>query len=147
MWRSYYNSTFASSFTGTSITTGVKYFNGNHLARIPDVTAVVSPSFHHPLSDRFNFYARGDVFYTGKAWDSDLNIFKTPDFVRVNARIGVETANAVLELFSTNLFADKHFENTSIVADVTELSFTQRGVLVNTPPPREVGVRLQYKFR
>lgn len=148
VWKSFYNSTFASAnFTGTSFATGVKYFNGNHLARIPDVTAVVSPSFHHTLNEKLSFFARGDVFYTGKAWDSDLNIFKTPDFVRVNARVGIQTKNAVLELFSTNLLGDKHFDNIAIVADVTEKSFQQRGVLVNTPPPREVGLRLQYKFR
>jgi iron complex outermembrane receptor protein len=147
IWKSYHNSSYASSFTGTSLATGVQYFDGNHLARVPNITGVFSPAFHHPINDRVNFYARGDAIYTGKAWDSDLNIFKTPDFVRVNARIGLEWRNSTIEFFSTNLFKDKHFDAVSLVADVSELSFTQRGVLVNTPPPREFGLRLHYKFR
>ena len=147
-WRTFYNATFANAaFTGTNLATGVKYFNGNHLARIPNLTGVFSPSYHHALGNGSTIFARGDAIYTGKAWDSDLNIFQLPAFVRVNARIGIELHNATIELFSTNLFGDKHFDNGAIVADVNENSFQQRGLLVNTPPPREFGLRVQLKYR
>ncbi len=147
-WISYYNSTYASSFTGTSVATGVKYFNGNTIGRVPNLTAVFTPSYHHDLDDKHSIYARADVIYTGKAWDSDLDIFQLPAFARVNLRIGAVLANdTTLEFFSTNLLNDKHFTNGAIVADVTELTFTQRGVLVDTPPPREFGIRFQHKFR
>jgi outer membrane receptor protein involved in Fe transport len=91
-------------------------------------------------------HARTDISYTGSAWDTDINIVKTTPYYRVSSALGVERRDLSVELFVTNLLNDQTWNYVSKVPDVTEFTFAKQGVLVQPAPPREVGVRLKYKF-
>lgn len=145
-WRRYANSGF-NVMTGLNSAAGDVYRgDGNHLGRVPALSGTLSSTYRHEIgSNGWSYFVRGDALYTGKAWDSDLNIFKTDDYVRVNARIGFERENLTLELFSTNLFNNKTYD---VVANTVELAgnFTQRAAAVIPAQKREFGFRTQVKF-
>lgn len=142
-WRNYANSGF-NAFVGL-VTPDVYRGDGNKLGRVPALSGTLSPVFRGSLSDAWSFYVRGDAIYTGKAWDSDLNIFKADDYVRVNARIGFERENFTIEAFATNLLNDKTYD---AVANTVELAgnFTQRAAAVIPAQRREFGLRARIKL-
>ena len=119
--------------------------DGNSLARVPNLEATFSAAYRTPLSQLWTGYLRGDVRYTGKAWDSELNVAKTDDFARVDVRVGIERENFTLELFATNLFNNRSYD---FVGRTVELNgnFTQPALLALPGAKREVGLRTQFKF-
>ncbi len=144
----------------STLTSGVVHFGGNKLPKTPAVTGSFSLSYSDDIDGEWSWFARGDSFYTGKQWDSEANIFQLDDYIRVNARIGVRKDNLSIELFSKNLFNDRHWDSaqrTTSVAEPGALLYvpwptptspltTVPGVSVYAPAPREVGVRFNVKF-
>ena len=143
-WLRYANSGF-NAFAGLTTPGSVYRGDGNSLGRVPNLSGTLSGTYRGSFGDKWHWYARGDALYTGKAWDSDLNIFKTPDYVRVNASIGVQFEHVTVELFSTNLFNDKHFDGVANTVALTG-DFTQRALAVIPAQKREFGLRTQFKF-
>ncbi len=143
-WLTYANTGF-NAFAGLTAPGSVYRGDGNTIGRVPNLTGTLSGTYRGTLADKWHWYARGDALYTGKAWDSDLDIFKTPDYVRVNASIGVQVEHVTVEVFSTNLLNDKHFD---AIANTVAVSgdFTQRALAVVPAQVREFGLRTQFKF-
>jgi iron complex outermembrane receptor protein len=145
-WSSYFNSTFG-GITGFTAPRIVR-FDGNTLARVPEVQAAVNATFRTPLAAGWAGYARTDVAYTGRAWESDLNIVQTDPYFRVNLRVGIEKLGTTVEVFARNLFDDKHWDSAYRLSDLSGPfpgRFTQ-GMTVTPPPQREFGIRVRYAF-
>jgi iron complex outermembrane receptor protein len=144
-WVKYANSSF-NTFAGLSSAAGDVYrADGNHMGRVPALQGTLSSTYRGKIDADTSWYVRGDLAYTGSAWDSDLNIVKTDAYTRANARLGLEKDNMTLELFSTNLFNDKTWDYAAITVALSG-NFTQRAVLVQPAQKREFGLRASYKF-
>lgn len=144
-WRKYTNTSF-NVFVGLNPALGDVYRgDGNSIGRVPSLSGTFSSTYRAQIGNDWSGYVRGDVAYIGKAWDSDLNIFRTRDYARVNARIGVSRENFTLELFSTNLLNDKTWDYSALTVELSG-NFSQRANLVQPAPIREFGVRTQFKF-
>ncbi len=143
------------------LTSNVTRFDGNHLARVPKVSGSLASTYKDDLIGDWNWFLRGDVTYTGSAWDSEANIVKTDPYYRVNARIGVETDNLSIELYATNLFDNRDWEyafrnvfqgsaGSIFQALPTGFGFPAfgfpQGIFVGVPDKRDVGMRVNYKF-
>lgn len=142
-WRNYANSGL-NGFVGL-VTPDVYRGDGNRLGRVPRWSGTLSPIFRGRINDDWGFYVRGDAIYTGKAFDSDINIFETDDYVRINARIGFERDTFTIEAFATNLLNDDTYD---VVSNTVELAgnFTQRAAAVIPAQKREFGLRARIKF-
>jgi iron complex outermembrane recepter protein len=150
------------------LTQNVTRYDGNHIARVPDFTGSLASTYRTELTPDWDWYVRGDVNYTGKAWDSEANLVKMNDYIRANARFGVENDNLLIELFATNLFNDKNwnygFRNVyqgtaggifvelpsqffppTGTPPVPQQNFPQ-GIIVEPPDKREFGIRMRYNF-
>jgi len=141
-----------------NVSFGATQWKGNELARQPRATGNLNSTYRAALNDDWNWFLRGDMTYTGRAWDSTANIVKSSDFFRVNARLGVEREDLTLEFFVTNLFDDKTWDYTSrtITGDLRANSanavlplgnvgfFT--AFAVQAPDKRDFGLRARYTF-
>ena len=137
---------------------GAVQWKGNALQRQPKWTGNLNSTYRGALGDSgWDWSVRGEVNYTGKAWDSTANIVQTDDFYRVNARIGFEKDNLGVELFVTNLFNDNTWDFAYRTTTVNPLNSTSTilplgnagvfmGFALLAPEKREVGLRLKYKF-
>ena len=142
-WKSYYNST-ESGFAG-----GASRFDGNQLTRVPHTNIALNSTYTAPLIGNWSWFTRGDVYYQSKSYADNENIAVVDGYARVNLRIGAQTKNTTIEVFSTNLFDDKHWDSAYKLTDLAAsplTSFTRQGVGVIAPDRREIGVRLRQAF-
>ena len=144
IWQKYLNNTLS------SWTEGVSYFNGAQLSRVPAWSGVISSTYKDHLVGDWDWYARGQMTYTGSMYADEANIGKTNAYERVNASLGVTKDNLKIELYVTNLFDDKNWDWASRVPSLISLAnnetFNQMGVLVQAPDRRDVGIKATYKF-
>ncbi len=146
IWKEYQNNTLA-SFTG-----GVNTFNGNTIARQPNLTGVLSATYRDRLVGDWDWYARGQVSYQGPEWESEINSAQTAAFARINATLGFAKDNLSIELYCTNCLGDQNWDWASRVPDLGTLAALNTGyskylgLLVQAPDRRDGGVKLHYKF-
>lgn len=150
-WDKYYYASLSSRTPGAAVLAGNAYFFDNReLGKVPKITAALNATYRRAaVFGDWNGYVRGDVVYTGEAWESDFNFAKTDSFYRVNLRAGLERKNVSLELFVKNLLNDNSWNFAARLANlaVTPLtSFSQQGVQVMPADPREVGIRASFSF-
>ncbi|MBL8630383.1 MAG: hypothetical protein JNM81_12175, partial [Rhodospirillaceae bacterium] len=106
----------------------------------------------------WDWFVRGDMTYTGKAWDSTANIVKSDDYFRVNARLGVEREDLTVEIYSTNLFNNKTWDyvsrtaigdlrnnSSNAILPLGNAGFLQ-GFAVQAPDKRDFGMRVKVQF-
>lgn len=148
-WSNFYFST-VSSQTAAALNTKAYYFPGRELAKVPKWSGNLYSTYRVPgLYQSFDGYVRADAFYTGSSWAEDFNYAKDDAFWRVNFRAGLENKGVTVEAFVKNAFNDKHWLYAYRAANLalTPLtSFSQQAVAVQPGDPREVGVRLSYRF-
>ena len=137
---------------------GATQWKGNEMQRQPRATGNLNSTYRAALNDDWEWFLRGDMTYTGKAWDSTANIVKSDDYFRVNTRIGVERDDLTLEFFVTNLFNDKTWDYVSrtAIGDLRNNSANAilplgnagflQGLAVQAPDKRDFGVRAKYTF-
>jgi iron complex outermembrane receptor protein len=150
-WDKYYYASQSSRTPGAAILAANAYsFDGNELGKVPKITGSLTSTYRKPsLVGDWSGYVRGDLAYTGAAWESDYNFAKTDAYYRVNLRLGMEKKNVSLELFVKNLFDDNSWNyayRLSNLAVVPLTSFSQQGVSVSPADPREVGLRASFSF-
>ncbi len=146
-WVKYSTTAFNSFLFPAGAQPGDRYRgDGNHLARVPAWSGTFTTTYQGRVNDEWGYYIRGDVLYTGKAWDSDLNLFQTDDYARFNLHMGLtRNKNLTIELFSNNLFNDKTWDYAGITVEL-QGSFADRAVLALPAQKREFGLRTQFKF-
>jgi iron complex outermembrane receptor protein len=136
---------------------GAVQWKGNALQRQPDWTGNLISTYRGNLGPDWRWSVRGELTYTGKAWDSTANIVKANDYYRANLRFGVERDDVDIELFVTNLFDDDNWDyifRTSVPdprnATQTILPLGNAGVPQGfaglAPEKREIGLRVNYRF-
>jgi outer membrane protein OmpA-like peptidoglycan-associated protein len=147
VWLDYFNSTYA-AFTG-----GATNFNGNAIARVPDLTGSFQAIWRDHLVGDWDYYVRGQMTYQGGMYESDIDIGRTASFERVNGSIGVQEGDLTLELYVINLTNDKNWDWASRVpelenaADLFVGGYEEfQGVLVGAPDKRDFGFKVHYKF-
>jgi iron complex outermembrane recepter protein len=140
------------------VSVGATQWAGNEFARQPRVTGTLNSTYRRMLSNGWQWSIRGDMSYTGGAWETIANIVKSDDYYRVNARIGVERENLAIELFVTNLFDDNtwNYVSRTIVNNEAAQSINsilplgnasfETGLAVEAPDKRDIGLRVSYKF-
>ena len=148
------------------LTSQTSRFDGNTLPRVPQRSASVSSTYRGRVNADWGWYVRGDVNYTGEAWDSEANIVQTDDFTRVNLRVGFERENLTVELYAKNLFDDDSwdygFRSVSFREPGGQQFVTipsaalppgsaptvgfQQGMIVQPPDKRAIGLRVKYEF-
>ena len=145
-WVKYRSSAFNSFLFPTGAQPGDAYRgDGNHMARVPDLMGTFGATYRGDLFANWRYYARGEVLYTGRAWDSDLNLYRTNAYARVNANLGFIKDNLTLELFAKNLLNDQNYDYAGITVEL-QGSFADRAALVLPAQKREFGLRASYKF-
>lgn len=115
-------------------------FEGDRLPGSPKVSANLSAQYDFDLAG-YNAFVRADSFYTGEFYGDlrETSGLRAGDYIKIDARSGVEIRKLSLELFVRNL--------------TNEDSFTWRDVTGGTNPflghrlrPRTVGIQLSYSF-
>ena len=136
---------------------GAVQWRGNSLQRQPDWTGNLNSTYRGTAGSEWRWALRGEVSYTGRAWDSTANIVQTDPFYRANMRLSFEKGPLSVELFATNLFDDKNWDmayRTSVPeprnATTTILPLGNAGVpqgfAVLAPDKRDFGIRVRYDF-
>jgi iron complex outermembrane receptor protein len=149
-WDKYYNTTFA-SWTGPvpPATDPPRLFNGNTLAKSPDLIYSLSSTYRAPLVGNWEWFVRGDLRYQGKMWDSDVNITQSDTFTRLFVRTGVQKDNVSIEFYANNLTNDKSWDYIYRLPDLSLrplISFSFQGIGAALPSKREFGIRASYSF-
>lgn len=149
-WDSYFNAAFGGFITPvTPGTAPPRRFDGNTLAKTPDVVASLSSTYRAPLSSDWEWFVRGDMRYQGRMWDSDLNITQSDAFVRLFARIGIQKGATTIELYGNNLTNNLDYDFIYRLPDLalTPLTnFNTQGLGAVLPGKREFGVRASFSF-
>jgi iron complex outermembrane receptor protein len=142
-WDSYQNNTYS------AFTSGVGYYDGNTISRVPDWQGSASTTYRDHLIGDWSYYAHGLVTFTGGMYESEINAAKTNPYARVNGEIGIQRGNLSLELFAKNLLNDKNWDWASRVPSLNSPAdnfTTDIGVLVQAPDRQDFGIKLLDKF-
>jgi iron complex outermembrane receptor protein len=146
VWLDYYNSTLG-PFAG-----GATHFNGNQLSRVPSWEGAVSTTYRDHLFGDWEWFARGQMTYTGSMYESEVNVGKTSSFERVDASFGVVRDTLTVEIYAKNLLNDQNWDFASRVPELATIGdlfsgyAKYMGVLVQAPDRRDVGIKVHYKF-
>jgi iron complex outermembrane receptor protein len=115
---------------------------GTPIQDVPRWTSSAAIQYHHPLTDRLTFTARGDNTYVGSRTDATFGINTLPSYDLTNFRTGVEAARWSAVLFINNI-ADKRALLSNTTADAINLPTYNR---VAVSQPRTVGIDFNYHF-
>lgn len=115
---------------------------------VPKLSGSAFAQYEAPLAGERRWFARTDVTYIGKRYDSIANLAWAPPQVRTNLRGGVRTDRWSIEAFVNNLFDDKTLEaaryNSDSAADPLVLQlYATEAVL---PQKRHFGVTATVRF-
>jgi len=149
-WDKYYNTTFA-TWTGPvpPATAPPRRFDGNTLAKTPDLVAALTSTYKAPLNGNWNWFVRGDLRYQGRIWDSDVNVTQSDSFTRLFLRAGVQKDNLSVEFYANNVTNDTTWDYVYRLADLSLqplTSFSTQGLGVALPSKREFGLRVSFDF-
>lgn len=149
-WTKLYSASNSSLTNPNVLNKNAFYFDGAELARVPKWQWAASTTYRFPSSYHgMDGYVRGDVNYTGEAWDAEPNYNKVPGYYRANLRFGLEKKDVTLEFFVKNVFNDRHWVYAVRSSDLSLSPLTvtnQGGVIVGVPESRTVGIRTSLKF-
>lgn len=150
IWDKYFNNTNA-GWTGPvpPATDPPRRFDGNTLAKTPDLVASLTSTYRAPLVADWQWFVRGDVRYQGRMWDSDVNITQSDAFTRVFVRTGVQKDNLAIELYANNLTNNTDWDFIYRLPDLSLVpltSFLTQGVGGLLPSKREFGLRASFTF-
>lgn len=115
---------------------------------VPDLSGALFLQYEDEMSGDREWYARSDLTYIGKRYDSIVNFAYVPVQVRVNARVGMRTDKWEASLFINNLFDDDTLEASRYNSDSAADPFffqlaASEAVLANK---RQVGITASYRF-
>ena len=101
-----------------------------------------------PLSDSRSWFARTDVTYIGKRYDSIANFAWVPAQVRANLRAGLRTDNWDVTAYVNNVFDDDTLEASRYQSDsaADPFSFQLASSEAVLPRKRQFGVTATFRF-
>ena len=142
--------------------------SGKQILRESPWQASASLGYKAPISERFDWYLRGDLSYRDEQYADATNEAITPDQTKLNMQIGLQGDAWTLELWGRNLtnedgpsaaYRDVYFTNSlpdgtffRTPAGTTPAGTTGRSTFfpwrynVSYPTLREYGVTVRYRF-
>jgi iron complex outermembrane receptor protein len=115
---------------------------GQKLLDVPDVTANTAVIFSMPVSDTYNFTARGTYSYVGPMQDITYERNNLAGYSLVSTRAGVSSDRFSATLFVNNL-ANKFAILTNNTAQTVNIPSVNRWVVTQ---PRTIGIDLQVRY-
>ncbi|NDB17422.1 MAG: TonB-dependent receptor, partial [Gammaproteobacteria bacterium] len=115
---------------------------------VPDFSGALFLQHEDKLAGERSWYARGDMTYIGKRYDSIVNFAYVPVQIRANARVGMRSDAWDVSVFVNNLFDDDTLEASRYNSDSAADPFffqlaASEAVLANK---RQFGVTASYRF-
>jgi iron complex outermembrane receptor protein len=115
---------------------------------VPDFSGALFLQHEDKLAGDRSWYARGDMTYIGKRYDSIVNFAYVPVQIRANARVGMRSDAWDVSVFVNNLFDDDTLEASRYNSDSAADPFffqlaASEAVLANK---RQFGVTASYRF-
>jgi iron complex outermembrane recepter protein len=127
---------------------GVTDAKGFDFPLVPKVSGSAYGQYDAPLSDSRSWYARTDVTYIGKRYDSIANFAWVPAQVRANLRAGLRSESWEFSAYVNNVFDDDTLEASRYQSDSAADPFlfqlaSSEAVL---PHKRQFGVTASFRF-
>ncbi len=127
---------------------GITDAKGFDFPLVPKVSGSVYGQYDAPLSDSRSWYARTDVTYIGKRYDSIANFAWVPAQVRANLRAGLRAESWDFAAYVNNVFDDDTLEASRYQSDSAADPFffqlaSSEAVL---PNKRQFGVTASFRF-
>jgi iron complex outermembrane receptor protein len=127
---------------------GITDAKGFQFPLVPKFSGSAYAQYEAALTDARNWYARADMTYIGKRYDSIADFAWTPGQLRTNLRGGVRTDKWDVSLWINNLFDDKTLESSRYNSDSSADPFffqlaASEAVL---PHKRQIGVTASFRF-
>ena len=137
---------------------------GQRAPRFPKITWSIGGTVSHPLKgdllgfDDPEWYARSDIYYTGRFYDSNTNLAQTPGAYDINIRTGIKADDVRIEFFITNLLGEDAPISANNVADTGAdvrgrlpafsgvFDFLREGIQLGLRPKRQFGIKLDFGF-
>ncbi|MDX2221958.1 MAG: TonB-dependent receptor [Rhodospirillaceae bacterium] len=117
--------------------------DGNPVRNHPEWTGSFSPTITGSVGDR-NWFVRGDVIYTSKAWTDYSRLNINPDATRVNLRAGIDVTPMVqFEVYGTNIFNDLSIPTTG---GTTIGPNNDRKLFTGVIHKRDIGIKVNARF-
>jgi hypothetical protein len=115
---------------------------------VPEFTGVAYAQYDADLADSRSWYARADMTYIGKRYDSIANFAWVPGQFRTNLRAGLRGEKWEFTAFVNNLFDDDTLEASRYQSDSATDPFlfqlaSSEAVL---PNKRQFGVTTTFRF-
>jgi len=128
--------------------------SGQRAARFPEWSGSFNATYERPISADKNWFARGDLFYTGSFFDEVTNLAEIPNAFDVNLRTGIKTDNWTVEIFVTNLLDEDTPSGANNLADTSTdvrfgsgfFDFSRESVHVFLRDRRQFGGRILLSF-
>lgn len=134
------NCAICGTLTGQPTTSSI----GNRMEDEPQFTGSLAAAYTHPLTGDYDWYLRGEYFFTGNRYATRLNLAKSGRAQKVNLRTGVQTETFQVEAYGTNLTNDKTVVTMHNSGNDTGTTIPAIGF--GMPDKRQWGVRAIYKF-
>lgn len=115
----------------------------------PEWLANLTVTYGRALTDRWDWYTRTDVNYTGKQWADLPNLASINDYALVNAAVGFKHDELRVELFARNLTGEDSWatgERGIDFAQVGDWAWRHQGIGLVPQDKRSFGVRLSHSF-
>jgi hypothetical protein len=124
---------------------------GNAHARYPKWAGALNSSYTGQLTSEWEWFVRGDLSYFGKTFLDVDNLAFCSSYWLANARAGVESEGARIELFVKNLFDDDNWAACSRFSEFDlplDLSFitSYQTAIVAPQNKRQFGIKTSLKF-
>lgn len=120
--------------------------------RFPEWSGSINGEYTGTLTEKWNWFARGDASYFGQTYVDLDNLAKCKGYTLANAGLGATNGNTRVEFFVRNLFDD---ESWAACARFLEFDLPQDGagnpntymtVIVAPQLKRQIGLRASFKF-
>jgi iron complex outermembrane receptor protein len=96
---------------------GITDAKGFEFPLVPKFSGAAYAQYDAPLADDRSWFARTDVTYMGKRWDSIANLAYVPSQVRANVRAGLVADHWEVVAFVNNVFDDDTLEASRYQSD------------------------------
>lgn len=123
---------------------------GNRQPRFPEWSGTLSTTYTDQLTQDWEYFARGDLLYTGKQYIDELNLAYVDGYTTVNLGLGFTRDDFTVQAFANNVFDEEGWATASGSADLTlQQAITLplgRSALGTPIDRRSIGVRASYRF-
>jgi iron complex outermembrane receptor protein len=131
---------------------GTNNIKGKSNPRFPEWSGSINGEYTGQLTDKWQWFARGDAAYFGKTYVDLDNLAQCKAYTIANAGLGATNGNTRVELFVRNLFDDDswaacaRFLEFDIPQDAAGNPNTYMTVIVAPQLKRQIGLRASFKF-